>query len=227
MREQCLCQQRPMNCARVTSGTTQRSSKNAEKTAKSPFIAAITAINGNPMHNAEPVFEMSFLLSCCKQSCLSSKNHGDHKETHGKEELTKCVVLKHMKVVVTLSVREATCRNFSNSVKVTSQARKKGIACDSSDVLCCQLPPPSLSLLLSSYHLSHTRHPCPHNPTPTPLLPPSSPPSYTPRHHHHTPPTPAVHTLRPPRNVGPGCTSTQLRYSPITAFGAITTFTKR
>ena len=31
------------------------------------------------------------------QSCLSSKNHGDHQETHGKEILTKGVVLKTLK----------------------------------------------------------------------------------------------------------------------------------
>ena len=30
------------------------------------------------------------------QSCLNFKDHGDHQETHGKEELTKGVVLKHI-----------------------------------------------------------------------------------------------------------------------------------
>ena len=45
-------------------------------------------------------------------SCPSSKNHGDHQETHGKEELTKGVVLKHLDAVATVSVREATCQNF-------------------------------------------------------------------------------------------------------------------
>ena len=45
------------------------------------------------------------------QSCLSSKNHGDHQDTHGKEILTKGVVLKHVEAVATVSEREATCQN--------------------------------------------------------------------------------------------------------------------
>ena len=49
--------------------------------------------------------------------------------------------------------------------------------------------------------------------SPTPPSPPP-PPSH--------PTTSAVHTLRPPRNVGHGCA-----YSPIIAFGEITTFTTR
>ena len=48
---------------------------------------------------------------------------------------------------------------------------------------------------------SHTHHPCPHNP----LLPLPSP-SLPLHHHHNPPPTPAVHTLRPPLNVGPAYT---------------------
>ena len=36
------------------------------------------------------------------QSCLNSKDHGDHQETHGKEELTKSVVLKHIVAVTTV-----------------------------------------------------------------------------------------------------------------------------
>ena len=46
------------------------------------------------------------------QSCLDSKGHGNHQETHGKELLTKGVVLKRIKAVATVSVREATCQNF-------------------------------------------------------------------------------------------------------------------
>ena len=116
-------------------------------------------------------------------------------------------------------------KTFSNSVKVTSQARKKRIACESSDVICCQLPPPlhlPPSLLLSSFSLPHTPH------SYSSPFPPSSHPATHLHHHHHTPPTPAVHTLRPPLNVGPaGTLSKQLRHSPIIAFGAITAFTTR
>ena len=143
------------------------------------------------------------------RSCLCSKNQGDHQETHGKEMLTKGVVLKHVKAVATVSEREATFQNFSNSVEVTSQSQKKRIACESSDVLCCQLPPllplPPFLILFSST-LPHTP-PMPTQHTPTPLFP-FHPPLAATRlhHHHHTPPTPAVHTLRPPRNVGPRCT---------------------
>ena len=69
----------------------------------------------------------------CFSLVLVPRITGDYQETHGKEELTK----------------RQRVKTFSNSVKVTSQARKKRIACESSD---------------------------------------------------------AVHTLRPPRNVGAGCT---------------------
>ena len=46
------------------------------------------------------------------QSCLISEGHGNHQETHGKEILTKGVVLKHVKAVATVSEREATFQNF-------------------------------------------------------------------------------------------------------------------
>ena len=46
------------------------------------------------------------------QSFLNSKGHSDHHETHGKEILTKGVVLKHIKAVATVSEREATFQNF-------------------------------------------------------------------------------------------------------------------
>ena len=37
------------------------------------------------------------------QSCLDSKGHGNHQETHGKEILTKGVVLKRKKSSPTVS----------------------------------------------------------------------------------------------------------------------------
>ena len=46
------------------------------------------------------------------QSGLNSKGHGNHQETHGKEILTKGVVLKHVKAVATVSGREVTFQNF-------------------------------------------------------------------------------------------------------------------
>ena len=46
------------------------------------------------------------------QSCLDSKGHGNHQETHGKEILTKGVVLKHIKAVATVTEREATCQKL-------------------------------------------------------------------------------------------------------------------
>ena len=48
----------------------------------------------------------------CFSPVLVAKNHSDHQETHGKEELTKGVVLKHVKAVATVSEREATFQNF-------------------------------------------------------------------------------------------------------------------
>ena len=41
------------------------------------------------------------------QSCLNFKDQGDHQETHGKEEQTKGVVLKHI-LVVTAVVPQST-----------------------------------------------------------------------------------------------------------------------
>ena len=56
------------------------------------------------------------------QSCLSSENHGDHQETHWKEELTKGVVLKH---IVTVTTREARVQNFFLFCKSDDPGQKK------------------------------------------------------------------------------------------------------
>ena len=53
-------------------------------------------------------------IKTTRQHCfsLNSKGHGNHQEAHGKEILTKGVVLKHIKAVATVSEREATFQNF-------------------------------------------------------------------------------------------------------------------
>ena len=98
--------------------------------------------------------------------------------------------------------------------KALDPSQREGIACKSSDVLCYRLPPLPLphppSLLLPPMP-THTT--CPHTPhahTTHSYFPPPSflvpSPATRLHHHHHSPPTSAVHTLRPPRNVGTGCT---------------------
>ena len=57
------------------------------------------------------------------QSCLDSKGHGNHQETHGKEILTKGAVLKHKKAVATVSEREATCQNFFSLKRIKGQTK--------------------------------------------------------------------------------------------------------
>ena len=108
-----------------------------------------------------------------------------------------------------VSVREV--KTFSNYVKVTNQARKKGLlvwVLRFYTVSCPLSPSLSLpsSLLPPPASATHTHHPCPHNPLlplPSPFLVPFQPHTPPPP---SPPPTPAVYTLRPPRNVGPGCT---------------------
>ena len=62
-----------------------------------------------PVHNGneENAEDRSFCVhqgheATLLQSCLNFKDHGDHQETHGTEELTKGVVLKHIVAVTTV-----------------------------------------------------------------------------------------------------------------------------
>ena len=75
-------------------------------------------------------------------------------------------------------------------------------------------PTPPFPSLLPPPASTDTHHPRPHNPLPLLSFPSLLSSGHTPHHHHHLPPTLAVHTLRPPRNVGPGC-----------AFGVVAPFT--
>ena len=111
-------------------------------------------------------------------------------------------------------------QNFFQFCESDEPSQRKGIACVSSEVPCCQLPspPPSLSpsSLLPLPASTHTSY--------SSLHPSSSPSSHTPPPL-SPPPTPAVHTLRTTKRwlLAPGALLRKLRCSPIIAFEAITT----
>ena len=46
------------------------------------------------------------------QSCLDSKGHGNHQETHGKGHIDERCGSEAQKSSPTVSEREATCQNF-------------------------------------------------------------------------------------------------------------------
>ena len=131
--------------------------------------------------------------------CLNSKGHGNHQETHGKEILTKGVVLKRIKAVATVSVREATCQNFFVILWKWRAKPEKKKDClweswCSMLLVASSLPslPPSLPFFPPP-HLSHTHHPCPHNP----LLLLSFPSLLPTQLHAPPPPSHPTHPSRP------------------------------
>ena len=59
-----------------------------------------------------PIVFIKTIRKHCFNLVLIPRDTATHQETHGKEIMTKGVVLKHVKAVATVSERETTFQNF-------------------------------------------------------------------------------------------------------------------